>query len=173
MSTELVGIYNSFGCLHFFLLRCLELSHSNLHRTPIQNDTFVESNWLPLDRKSLVFPDLKMFACHELQRKEPFGSALVLAAISPSCSLSSSLSPSCTAICSEWLEISWHKLLPCSAESGCVAPRNKLQAYFPWGRFSTCVLLFWAVPGEHPWCFPAAAPCYQTLCWCLLAEESQ
>ena len=82
----------------------------------IQNDTLIESNWLPLGSKRSAFPDLKIFACH-MNRREGNHLAWLLFRLLflwavPWGTQSSSLSLSCTAICSELLEISWHKLLP-------------------------------------------------------------
>lgn len=132
----------------------------------IQNNTFIEGNWLPLDSKSLVFPDLKMFACHELRRKEPFGSALVLAAISLSCSARHRvpLSPSVAlhyvgvaGNCMAWI-------------AGCVALVLLSPAAGPWavtaGRFHGTASP-WVLFSARPWCArrvqPLVPPCSCTL----------
>lgn len=70
--------------------------------TELQNGTLIESNRLPLGSRSLSFPDLKIFGCHESQGRESLASALASAPFSVSAVLRGrgSLSlPSFTARC--------------------------------------------------------------------------
>lgn len=51
----------------------------------VQNDMFIESNWLPLGSKRSAFPDVKTFACHASGRGGNYLAQLSWAPVTLSC----------------------------------------------------------------------------------------